>query len=148
MGETFRATPGVYVIMRRGEEALFLHRLNTSYQLGKHMLPGGGVEKGEPITAAGIREAKEEVGVNIAAADLKPAHFMYRPPHDETGERADYFFVTDRWEGEPKINEPHRCDELAWFPLAELPNSVPEYVRVALGHWLSGEIYSEFGWQK
>jgi 8-oxo-dGTP diphosphatase len=71
---------------------------------------------------------------------------MYRPPHDETGERADYFFVTDTWTGGPKINEPHKCDELAWFPLANLPDSVPEYVRVAVGHWLNGQIYSEFGW--
>jgi 8-oxo-dGTP diphosphatase len=147
MNKAFKATPGVYVIMRRGDTALFLHRLNTTYQLGKYMLPGGGVEKGEPVTTAGVREAKEEVGVSIQATDLKPAHFMYRPPHDETGERADYFFVADKWEGEAKINEPHKCDELTWFPLKNLPDTVPEYVRAAIGYWLNGQIYSEFGWE-
>jgi 8-oxo-dGTP diphosphatase len=148
MSESAKASPGVYVIMRRGEEALFLHRLNTTYQLGKHMLPGGGVEKDEPITMAGVREASEEVGVDMEANDLQPAHFMYRPPHDETGERADYFFVTDTWTGEPRINEPHKCDELAWFPLKNLSDSVPEYVRVAINHWLNGVVYSEFGWEQ
>lgn len=146
MGEILTVTPGVYVIMLRGETALFLRRLNTTYQLGMRMLPGGGVRSNEPISAAGVRELQEEVGVGVEVEDLKPIHCMYRPPHDETGVRADYFFVTDTWEGEPKINEPHKCDQLSWLPLNDLPDSVPEYVRVAIGHWLGGRIYSEYGW--
>lgn len=147
MTESAKASPGVYIIMRKDGKALFLHRLNTSYQLGKYMLPGGGVEKGESITEACIRETKEEVGVTICAEDLIPAHFMYRPPHDETGERADYFFVVDSWTGEPTINEPHKCDQLAWFALDDLPDNVPEYVQAAIGHWLEGIVYSDFGWK-
>jgi 8-oxo-dGTP pyrophosphatase MutT (NUDIX family) len=86
MSKASRATLCAYVIMQRGDEAFFLHRLNTTYQLGKYMLPGSSVEKGEPVTAAGVRETMEEVGVSIQATDLKPAYSMYRPTHDETGE--------------------------------------------------------------
>jgi nucleoside triphosphatase len=61
------------------------HRWN-----GKWGLPGGHVEPGEGIEAAGIREAKEEVGLDvtshgiltygemIGSADFnRPAHFVY-----------------------------------------------------------------------
>lgn len=134
--------------MKKDDKALFMHRLNTNYQLGKHMLPGGGIEQGEPPKQAGVREAAEELAIDIAITDLKLAHIMYRPPHDETGERVDFFFVTTLWDKEPIINEPHKCDELAWFSLNNLPESVPEYIRVAIAHWQHGVHYSEFGWDK
>jgi len=147
MGEACKAAPGVYVIMRLGEKALFLHRLGTDYQPGKYMLPGGSVESDESIKQACVREVKEEVGIDIDPDDLVPAFFMYRPPHDETGPRADYFFVTDKWQGEPTIGEPHKCDELAQYSLDDLPETVPEYVRVAITGWLRGEVFSDFGWE-
>lgn len=111
------------------------------------MLPGGGVEKGESATQAALREVQEELGLVLNSTALKPIFFMYRPPHDETGERADYFFAVNSWAGEPTINEPHKCDELVWFQLDKLPESVPEYVRVAITRWLRGDIFSDYGWE-
>ncbi len=146
MKEKRGVAPGVYVIMERDGEALFLHRSGSSYLNGTYMLPGGGVEPGESPSDAAVREVKEEVDVDIDPSTLEGAHVMFRGAHDETGERVDIFLKTSTWEGEPTNNEPHKCDELIWFPLGDIPETVPEYVVKALEHTLNGEGYSEFDW--
>lgn len=150
MAEKSGFTAGVYVLLERGSkdnpEALFLHRTGSKYQNDTFMTPGGGVEPGEPPLAAAVREPREETGVVIDPADLVLGYVMFRGAHDETGNRVDIVFRTRKWGGEPKNNEPHKCDELRWLRLRDLPESVPEYLRKAIGHMLSGEMYSEFDW--
>ncbi len=146
MSEKFKAVPAVYLVMERNEQALFMHRYQTGYQDGKYMLPGGGIERGEPPTEATVREAREELGIEIAPENLQLIHIMYRAPHDETGERVDFFFRTQTWNGEPTIREPNKCDGLEWFPLNGIPNNVPPYVRGALKNAQEHIIYSEVDW--
>ena len=66
------ATPylAVYLYMKRGETCLFVKRANTSWMDGFYGFPAGKVEKDEPIFQAAIREAREEVGVEINECDL------------------------------------------------------------------------------
>ena len=52
------------------DKVLLLKRYNTGYEDGKYSLPGGHVEKGEEVTKAAIREAKEEIGIEIEPDDL------------------------------------------------------------------------------
>lgn len=110
------------------------------------MVPSGHVEKGESLRSALAREAMEEVGVAIKKEDLRLVHTMYRAAHDETGERADFFFVAGRWDGEPENKESDKCDEVAWFPLDHLPENTVEYLKSAIRAWIGGEILSEWGW--
>ena len=53
------------LMLRKGNKVLLLRRFNTGYEDGNYCFPGGHVEKGEPIYKAMIREAKEEIGIEI-----------------------------------------------------------------------------------
>jgi ADP-ribose pyrophosphatase YjhB (NUDIX family) len=111
------------------------------------MVPSGHVERGESLTDAVMREVMEEVGIGIERENLRLVHTMYRPAHDATGERADFFFEARAWRGEPRNREPEKCDEVAWFPLNALPENIVGYLRVALAAVERGDPLSEPGWR-
>lgn len=137
------AVPSSYLILIKNGEILLGRRTNTSYYDGYYALPAGHVEAGElPITGL-VREAAEEIGIQIAPEDVKLVHTMYRAKHDETGERVDFFFVVDKWSGEVVNNEPHKCDDLKWFPFGQLPEKMMHHVQYALEQYQRGINYSE-----
>ncbi len=74
------ATPRIasYVIIRKANKVAFLLWSNTSWKNGFYGLPSGKVEQNESFIAGAIREAKEEIGVDIDATDLKYVHTMHR----------------------------------------------------------------------
>jgi len=137
--------PASYLILRRGDEVLLLRRFNTGYEDGKYSMPAGHVDAGETFTEALVREVAEEVGVTLRAEDVRVAHIMHRKS-TVSSERVDTFFVTEKWEGEIKNMEPHKCDELAWFPSDKLPENTIPYIRQALEYIDQDKFYSEFGW--
>ena len=139
-----RETSGVYLVIKEGDNALFMHRF-VGYQAGNYMLPGGTVENESP-TDATVRETLEELGLSIKSSDLILIHVMYRAPHDETGSRVDWFFETPKGTDEPQNMEPHKCDELSLLSLNDLPENIPTYVKIALKNAREGIMYSEFGW--
>lgn len=44
-------------------------------------------------------------------------------------ERVDFFFACTEWDGEPRIMEPARAAQLAWFHLDALPADVVPHER-------------------
>ena len=68
----------VYLIFRDGDKVLLLKRANTGYRDGYYSLPSGHLNGGEPAIRAAIREAKEEVGVDIDLKDLRLVHTSHR----------------------------------------------------------------------
>lgn len=140
----FKLILSVYVFLIKDGKVLLLRRANTGYEDGKYGLPAGHADGGEPGREAAAREAQEEAGVSLKPQDLKFAHTMHRLQNDE---RVDYFYVCEKWDGEPKNMEPEKCDDLSWFPLDDLPANTIPYVRQALEAYRSGVYYSEFGWE-
>lgn len=69
---------------------------------------------------------------------------MYRTKHDQTGDRADYFFTAGAYKGDPIISEPHKCDEIKWFPIDALPKNIMHHVEDAIGFIRKNIPYSEF----
>ncbi|GAA0614941.1 NUDIX domain-containing protein [Kribbella sandramycini] len=139
--DRFSVVPAAYVVLRRGDEVLMLRRANTGYMDGYWAVPAGHVERGESVLEAAVREVREEVGVEIAPADLRPLTVFHRTQAngDPIDERVDFFFTASRWSGEPREMEPEKSAGLEWFALDKLPEPmVPHEARVLAG--LDGEL--------
>lgn len=132
MSQRNSAVPASYLILEREGKILLMRRFQTGYQDGNYGLPAGHVDEGEYPAETMVREAKEEIGINLAPEDLVCVHVAYELPHDATGNRVDFYFAAKNWSGEPVIIEPHKCDALRWASLEELPENVIPKVRLAL----------------
>jgi 8-oxo-dGTP diphosphatase len=77
--------------------------------------PGGKVEPGESPEHALVRELAEELGIEIAAADLAPLTFASHAYPDF--HLLMPLFLCRRWRGEVR---PHEGQELLWVIPAEL----------------------------
>lgn len=108
-----------------------------------YSLPAGHIDGNEPLRIAAVREAQEETGVAIAPRDLELSLVMHR---NGDREYLDFFFWVKEWHNEPRNREPHKCDDLSWFPIGEIPENTIPYVREAINSILNGIHYLEFGW--
>lgn len=143
----YKVIPAVYIIFRKGDEILLIRRFQTGYHDGEYGLPSGHVDGGEPSEVAAAREALEEVGVTIKPEDLKFVHLMHRQiaANDPDGaERMDLFFEALAWDGDLVNCEPHKCDELRWSTIADLPENTITEVAHVLREVERGSYYSSF----
>lgn len=140
--------PAAYVLLLRddpahGTEVLLQLRQGTGYRDGHWAAAAAGhVEQGESVLTAVCREAEEEIGVVIDAADLTPLTTMHRThangkPIDE---RVDFFFGCRRWAGEPRLLEQAKAADLGWFPLAALPDPVVPHELMVLDGVRAGSL--------
>lgn len=107
-----------------------MRRFNTGWKDGYYGLASGQMEAGESPTAAALREAREEAGIDVRPEDLNLIVTMHRKPAGEgDAEYVDFFFTTENWTGEPRLLEPDKCDEAGWFSLDALPENLLEYVQ-------------------
>ena len=134
----------VHLFFMNHQQVLLLRRFNTRYQDGHYSVVAGHVDAGETVSKAAIREASEEVGVNLEPQEIEVVHVMNRKSEDE---RIDFFLAVKRWAGVIRNKEPHQCDDLSWFPLISLPTNIIPYVRSALECYQNGILFSEFGWE-
>lgn len=100
----------VQLILKKGDKVLLLKRANTGFGDGQYGFVGGHVEKAEEIKKAMIREAKEEIDIDILEENLEVKHVMHRKVGDI--EYIDFVLTTDKWSGKEKIMEPEKCDEI------------------------------------
>lgn len=138
-----KAVPAVYIFLMKNEQVLIARRYNTGYQDGNYHVPAGHVEEGELPTEALIREAKEEVGIDVLPENLELVHVSYRPKHDETGDRVDFFFRCKTWKGEITNMEVDKCDELKWVSPSDLPTNITAHIRDAIECMEQGIIFKE-----
>lgn len=135
---------------RGAQEVLMMRRFNTGYADGNYSVPAGHIDPGESATAAMVREAAEEIGILVHPDDLELVHVMHRRSVGTdctNSERVDFFFEAARQGVTPRNTEPHKCDDLQWFPVTELPPNTVEYVRHAIAYCLISDRYSEQGWE-
>ncbi|WP_446222581.1 NUDIX hydrolase [Nocardia sp. IBHARD005] len=122
---------------------LFGRRADTGYADGAYHPPSGHLEADESVVDALVREAAEEIGVEIAPSDVEFVHVMH---NSASGGRIAFFFQVDRWQGVPENREPDKCDALEWFAMDSLPAEMIPYCREALGRIASGATISMYGW--
>ena len=103
------------VIRDHSGKILIARRANTQHQGGLWEFPGGKVDAGEDPETALIRELMEELGIEIARADLVPLTFAshaYPEFH-----LLMPLYLCKRWEGDIAAQE---NQELLWVKPDEL----------------------------
>ncbi|MGW1836856.1 NUDIX hydrolase [Streptomyces sp. NPDC002067] len=132
----------VMLILQRADGAVCLaERRGTGYADGLLNLPSGKVEPDEDIYDAVIREACEEIGIDLDREALHIVHTMYfRNPEGAT--RIGWFFTATHWNGTPVNAEPHKCAGLSWHQPDHLPPHTVRYNALGITHHLKGEPFS------
>lgn len=141
----FRLIGAVHLFLIRDGQVLLLRRFKTGYEDGNYSVVAGHLDGNEEIKQAMRREAREEVGIEIADDDLQVVGVMHRRSKDE---RLDFFLAAERWTGEIRNCEPGKCDQLIWRELDQLPENTILYVRRALGNYRAGRWFDSFGWHE
>lgn len=139
--------PTVYLVLLKESRILLSRRYNTGFMDGMYSFPAGHLkDDDETLSRAMIREAWEEVGVEIDVADLELVHVMHRKQREPTDERRiNLFFMAKKWRGEPRIMEPNKCDDLQWFEVDRLPDNTIPYIKQAISCFRKNIRYSEYG---
>ena len=143
MRAKFSAT--IHLFFFRKNQILLLRRFNTGYRDGEYSVPAGHLDGGETVIAAAMREASEEVGLQLDKGDLIFSSVMHRK---EDEERVDFFVQVQAWQNEPFNNESDKCDDLLWVDFNSLPENTIPYIRRAIENHLNGVVFDEFGWGK
>lgn len=154
MKEVHSARPNVaaFIVFRKDGRVAFLKRQNTDWMNGHYGLPAGKVEPEESPAQAAIREAKEEVGINLRPEDLRHLVSVYRTNYaaDDKDNQAslwlDVIFEAKSWQGELYNAEPHVHSELAWFKPDNLPENITPYIAFFFEQIKAGNRYAEAGW--
>jgi 8-oxo-dGTP diphosphatase len=134
----------VHLFLFRGKQILLLRRYQTHYMDGNYSVPAGHLDGEETVRMAGIREAREEIGISFELADMSFAGVFHRHEGDE---RVDFFFEVRKWSGEPVNAEPEKCDGIRWVDLDNLPENTIPYIRRAITNYQAGVPFEEFGWK-
>jgi 8-oxo-dGTP pyrophosphatase MutT (NUDIX family) len=140
----FQLSASVFVMLVREDAICMLRRTGTGWMDGSFSIPAGGLDTGETIAAAAIREVYEEVGVIIAPENLDYVHTLHGKTDDRTW--VGHFFRAEIWKGEPTLREPNKHRELQWRPIIALPSQTIPYVQQAIRCVADLKPYSEYGW--
>lgn len=132
----------VQLILKKENKVLLLKRTNTGFEDNKYAFIGGHVDNGEEIKKAMIREAKEEVDIDVKENDLKVVNVMNRKVNG--GAYIDFVLTAENWEGTPKIMEKEKCNEIMWADINNLPDNIVEFEKVLLKN--NNDFYIPLGW--
>lgn len=145
MRERYRSIVDVHLVLVHGGRLLLTRRANTGYADGLLHFVSGHLEEDEDVVSAVIREAAEEIGIDVARGDLVCVHVMHhRNPEGQA--RVGFFFRAERWAGEPVNCEPGKCSEVVWIPADAVPGDMVAYPAEALRKIARGEVFSLHGW--
>ena len=145
--ERFRSLVAAALLLIKNNEVLLMQRANTGFGDGFWGLPGGSIDGNEPIKSALAREAFEELDITIDPSNLTLSSVLHVAPHFRTKEEVFLFgFSSPSFTGEIKNKEPHKCSDIAFFPIDALPKNILEGSFTLIQNLSSHNNFSELHW--
>jgi mutator protein MutT len=124
--EEFKLGCGALIINDNNQVLLIKRGSKAKSERGVWSRPGGGVEEGESPEEAVKREIKEELGIEIEI--LEPLDFIEHL--SDTGQHwIALGYLAKVKNGEPRIMEPEKIEEIKWFSLDEIPENLAIYTQ-------------------
>lgn len=143
----FELSVVVMIVIERDNHVLLGRRFNTGFKDGFYALPGGKHDGDECLRSSVAREAQEELGIEVPLDAIKLAscvHYIDRTLDQEL--LYTVFTITD-YSGLIVNAEPHRCDDLQFFDVDNLPSNTTDMTRVCIRNAREQIPYAEFGWE-
>lgn len=132
-------------VVIKDEQILLMHRFNRGQEY--YVFPGGGVEEGETVEQAVLREAQEEMSIEIKINRLLYHHHIIGDLNDSD----QYFYLCDYISGEPQLSAGNELDEHRkgenlyhplWYPVKELPETL--LYPLEIRDWLLADLKNGF----
>ena len=142
----FKVYASVHILFIKEGEILLLRRKNITSD-GLYSVIAGHLDGGETATQASIREAKEEIGVDVKPEDVKITTVCHSYSRHNEREFVQFYAVCNNWSGQIINNEPDKCNEVKFFPINKLPENIVPYVKEGIEKTLAGVCYYEHGWE-
>lgn len=117
MDKTKRPKVGLGIMVIKDGKVLMCKR-KGAHGAGEWAWTGGHLEHMESFEACAKREVMEETGMEIEHVRFNRLMNLktYAPNH-----YVDVGLIADWKSGEPKVCEPHKCEEWKWFDMHNLP---------------------------
>lgn len=115
-------------ILREGR--LLLYRRLCAPEAGAWNIVGGKIDHMERAIQSARREAEEELGLSIGAVEL--LCISEQIIEDERQHWLSLIYVTEDFNGEPRVMEPEKLPEFGWFPLDALPTPLSRFAADAV----------------
>lgn len=135
----------INLIIKQNNKVLLFFRNDGffNYDGGWWVLPAGHIEQGETAMHAAIREAKEEMDIDIDPKDIKCIHVMSNLA--SRTQSFDFFFEVSKFTGTIRNCEGDKCVDMQYYTLDEIKNlkNVISPTRIALNALANKEFYSE-----
>lgn len=142
----FKLPVTIMIVVRQQNEVLLAQRANTGFKDGYFALPGGKHDGDETLTHGVIREAAEELGIVCAPEDIAFRGLIHAQLHQPEMELLYVIFEILHFEGTLMNNEPHKCTEIRFFPVDQLPEKMTEVSRRCILNTVNGISFDEVGW--
>jgi 8-oxo-dGTP diphosphatase len=146
----FKLKVGLFLLLIQNNQILLLRRYRTGIEDGMYVVPMGGHDGKIPVTDTLIREAEEEAGIRLKPEDVTFCHVMHRLQHmlnELSFEQIDLYFKAESYEGIIENRESDKCDDLQFYPLDALPDTMSPCVLQAIQCTQNKQFFSTFGWE-
>ena len=125
------------MILVKDGKILVQKRKGSKLWPGYYALPAGHVDSGENQYDALVREAQEELGIELDIKNIINSYVVLRRNYFKIDGKKlepyiDYYFEFKKYKGTPKIMEKDKCDELIWVDINDLPEPFVNYEGVFL----------------
>lgn len=140
------------ILLDKNNNILLLRRHGTGFYDGYYSMVAGCKDADETLIDAVIREAQEEANIILKPEWLRLASVTHRKNAHRPGEKADtseaidFVFISTQWEGVIVNNEPHKHDELRFFPVTQLPQPMLPFAQLSIENALQGINIGFHGW--